>query len=200
MTTGGNSIPDIVPRIEPTHGFCTLGVYVTPSGRYHTQVKVLRQYAEQFQQQLATSKLTPSEAYCCLMIYIRPKLNYPIPCISMTEVQCRHIQAPILEAILPKLHLNRHTPRAVLFAGPRYGGLGIPESYTDLGYGHLQYLMGHTKIGDYLGKLILSLSSPTHSYRQALPRPFSAYHILNMLNGLTIPGCQIAGSFLTELT
>jgi hypothetical protein len=49
----------------------------------------------------------------------------------------------------------------VLFAGPRYGGLGIPESYTDLGYSHLQYLMGHTKIGDDIGKLILSLVTHT---------------------------------------
>lgn len=79
----------------------------------------------------------------------------------MTEAQCRHVQAPILEAILPKLHLNRHTPRAVLFAGPRYGGLGIPETYTDLGYGHLQYLVGHLKLGDDIGKLLTSIITHT---------------------------------------
>jgi hypothetical protein len=95
------------------------------------------------------------------MMYIRPKLNYPTPCVSLTEAQCHHIQAPILEAILPKLHLNRHTPRVVLFASPRYGGLNIPENYTDLGYGHLQYLVGHIKLGDDVGQLILSLITHT---------------------------------------
>jgi len=161
LSTGANSMLDIVPRIEPTQGFRTLGVYVTPSGQYSRQIKVLRKYAEQFKQDILSSHMTPSEAYCCLMMYIRPKLNYPVPCVSMTEAQCRHIQAPILEAILPKLHLNRHSPRAVLFAGPKYGGLSIPETYVDLGYGHLQYLVGHLKIGDDIGRMILSLITHT---------------------------------------
>jgi hypothetical protein len=161
MTSGNNTLPAIVPRIEPTKGFPTLGVYLTPSGQYHSQAKVLRSYAEHLKQLISLAHLTPSEAYCCLMMYIRPKLNYPIPCVSLTETQCHHIQAPILEAILPKLHLNRHTPRAVLFAGPRYGGMGIPEKYTDLGYGHLQYLVGHIKIRDDIGQLLLSLITHT---------------------------------------
>ena len=138
MHTGGNHILDVVPRLEPTQGFRTLGVYITPSGRYAEQVKVLRRYAEEFKQQIAVSNLTPAEAYCCLMQYIRPKINYPFPCVSLTETECRRIQAPILEALLPKLHLNRHTSRAVLFAGPRSGGLGHPEKYTIPGIGNLQ--------------------------------------------------------------
>jgi hypothetical protein len=96
------------------------------------------------------------------MMYIRPKINYPLPYVSLTETQCRHTQAPILEAILPKLHLNRHTPRAVLFTGPRYGGLSIAENYTDLGFKHLQYLVGHIKIGDDVGQLLFSLITHTH--------------------------------------
>jgi len=63
--------------------------------------------------------------------------------------------------ILPKFHLNRHTPRAILFAGPRFGGLNIPDTYTDLGYGHLQYLVGHIKLGDEVGRLLLSLITHT---------------------------------------
>jgi len=151
MTTGNNTLPDIAPCIEPTRGFSTLGICLTPSGQHHSQAKVLHSYAEQINQLISPAHLTPSEAYCCLMTYIGPKLNYPIPCVSLTETQCCIIHAPILEAILPKLHLNRHTPRAMLFAGPCYGGLGIPEKHTDLGYGHLQYLVGHIKIGDYFG-------------------------------------------------
>jgi hypothetical protein len=95
------------------------------------------------------------------MVYIRPKITYPFPCVSLMETHCRHIQAPILEAILPKLHLNHHTPRAILFAGPRYGGLQLAEYYTDLVYGHLQYLVGHLKLGDDVGQLLLRLVTHT---------------------------------------
>jgi ribonuclease HI len=161
LTTGENPLPDTVPRIEPTQGFRTLGVYLTPSGQYTSQVKVLRRHAEQLKQLLSQSHLSPSEAYCCLMMYVRPKLNYPDPSVSLTEIQCHHILAPIMEAILPKSHLNRHTPRAVLFARPRFGGMSIPEKYTDLGYGHLQYMVGHVKMGDDIGQLILSLVTHT---------------------------------------
>jgi hypothetical protein len=67
----------------------------------------------------------------------------------------------VLEAILPKLHLNRHTPRAVLFAGPQYGGLSLLETYTDLGHGHLSYFIGHLKLGDDVGNLIRTLITHT---------------------------------------
>jgi hypothetical protein len=32
--------------------------------------------------------------------------------------------------------------------GPHYSGLNIAENYTDLGYGHLQYMVGHLKMED----------------------------------------------------
>jgi hypothetical protein len=73
----------------------------------------------------------------------------------LTQTQCRHIQAPALAAFLTKLHLNRHMPRAVPFAGPRYSGLSIPELYTNQGYGQLKLLIGHLKLRDEAGDLIL---------------------------------------------
>jgi ribonuclease HI len=88
------------------------------------------------------------------MLYLRPRLNYPLPCTSLTEKQCHHIQAPALAALLPKLHLNRHTPHAVVFGNTRYGGIGIPAMYTDQGFQQLKYLTGHLHLCDDVGKLI----------------------------------------------
>jgi hypothetical protein len=50
------------------------------------------------------------------------------------QTQCRFIQTPALQALLPKMHLNQHTPHAVLFGEPLYGGMGIADIYTDQGY------------------------------------------------------------------
>jgi len=80
------------------------------------------------------------------MTFLRPKLTYPLPCSSLTLKQCHTIQDPALEALLPKLHLNRHTPRAVLFGGPRYGGIDLPELYTDQGFGQLKFFDVHLKL------------------------------------------------------
>jgi hypothetical protein len=197
LTTGSEPLAVTVPRISPYTGFRTLGVYITPSGNYQQQVKMLRGYAEKFKAHILPSSLSPNEAYCCLMQYICPKITYTLPCVSLTQAQCQHIQAPILEAILPKLHLNRHTPRAVPFAGSRYGGLGLPENYTDLGYGHLNYFVGHLKLADDVGQLILTLITHTQlhigSMTSLFSLPYPSYH-----SWITTPGLLIYGNSHTK--
>jgi hypothetical protein len=35
-----------------------------------------------------------------------------------------------------------------LFGGPRYGGIDLPELYTDQGFGQLKFFDGHLKLRD----------------------------------------------------
>lgn len=118
LTSGYKTLREAIPCIEPGSGFRTLWVHLSPSGSQSHQEKVLWQHAECFQSMVNGSAFTPVEVYCCYMQYICPSLTYPLPCTSLTQQQCRRIQAPTVAAILPKLHMNRHTPRAVLFASP----------------------------------------------------------------------------------
>jgi hypothetical protein len=66
----------------------------------------------------------------------------------LTRAQCSSLQAPALAGLLPKLHMNQHKPHAVLFPGPRYGGLSLPEMYIDQGFGRLTLAVGHLKLDD----------------------------------------------------
>jgi len=77
----------------------------------------------------------------------------------LSSEDCRYIQAPALAALLPKLHLNRHTPRAVLFGSSNYGGMGIEDYFIDQGYHQLKFLIGHTKANDDVGQQIKVLLS-----------------------------------------
>jgi hypothetical protein len=108
------------------------------------------------------------------MMFLRPRLTYPLPCCSLTQKQCRAIQATALEALLPKLHLNRHTPRAVLFGGQKYGGIDIPELYTDQGYGQLKL-----KLCDQAGLQILCCLSELQLFIGTISpvfyHPYSVY-------------------------
>jgi hypothetical protein len=159
LTTGYGTTLTEVPRIEPTQAFRTLGVYIAGSGNQAKQAKVLRSYSEVYKDSLQSAFLSPTEAYCSYMTFLRPKLTYPLPCSSLTQKQCRTIQAPALEALLPKLHLNRHTPRAVLFSGPHYGSIDLPELYTDQGFGQLKVFVGHLKLCDEVGQQFLCFLS-----------------------------------------
>jgi hypothetical protein len=71
------------------------------------------------------------------------------------QQQCKQVQAPALAAILSKMHMNRHTSHHILFGDYRYGGLSLPDLYTDQGYGQLKLLVGHLKMEDTTGDLIL---------------------------------------------
>jgi hypothetical protein len=159
LTSGNCAIPTILPRIEPNQAFKTLGVYISASGCQQKQLEVLRVTAQQYFESVHKSSLFPSEAYLSYSLYLRPKLSYPLPCTSLTLSQCRTIQAPALAALLPKLHLNRHSPRAILFSGPIYGGLSLPDLYDDQGIGQLRLLIGHLKLDDDTGQLIRSTLS-----------------------------------------
>jgi hypothetical protein len=143
LTTGYNTTIDLVPCIEVGSAFRTLGVYIAPNGSQQKQWQILRQHTTQYSIYISTSTLTSDEAYLSYMRYLHPKLTYPLPCCSLTQNQCRHIFSPALAALLPKLHLNMHTPHAIIFGDARYGGLGLPELYTDQGYGQLKFLVGH---------------------------------------------------------
>ncbi len=48
------------------------------------------------------------------------------------------------------MHLNRHTPHALHFGVPKYGGLFLPDHLTDQGYGQLKLLIGHLKSKDQM--------------------------------------------------
>ncbi len=71
--------------------------------------------------------------------------------------QCRTVQAPALAALLPTLHLNRHSPHVVIIGSHQYGGLSLPDLYTDQCSHHLTLFIGNLKLGDNNEQLILSL-------------------------------------------
>ncbi len=155
LTTGYSASPVAVPRIDPHTAYRTLGVYISPSGLQAQQLKHLREHSVKYYSAISTSSLTPAEVFLSYTLYLIPKLLYPLACTSLTEKQCRFIQAPALAALLPKLQLNRHTPHAVLFGNPKYGGLGLPDLYTDQGFQQLRFFLGHLYLDDDIGKLIL---------------------------------------------
>jgi hypothetical protein len=107
----------------------------------------------------------------------------------LTPAHCNMIQAPALAALLPKLHMNRHTSRAVIYATDRFGGIGLLDLYMGQGFEQLTLFMGHLKLADENGKLILSLLSHLQLYigtaQPALSLPFSRYIKWVDMNWLT---------------
>jgi hypothetical protein len=159
LTTGDNTYRDIIPRLAPTDSFRTLGVYLSPSGTQRRQIQILRGHADSYYSNVTNSTFTPEEAIISYSQYLHPRLAYPLPCTMLSQANCRYIQAPALTALLPKLHINRHAPRVVVFGGKTFGGLGLKDYFIDQGYQQLRYLIGHIKLNDDVGQQFLILLS-----------------------------------------
>jgi len=57
-------------------------------------------------------------------------------------------------ALLPKLHVNRHTAHSIIFGPEKFGGLALPNLYVTNNIDKLKLFLGHLRIRDRTGKLI----------------------------------------------
>jgi folate-dependent tRNA-U54 methylase TrmFO/GidA len=80
-------------------------------------------------------------------------LGYGKAATSLSMDECKEIQKPPVNAILPKMGINRNTKRDVVFGTTKYGGLGLTHLAAVQGYGQLQYLLGHLRSDDTSGTL-----------------------------------------------
>jgi hypothetical protein len=108
-----------------------------------------------------------------------PKITFSVPAITLSQMQCTKIQLLAVCAVLSKMHMNRHTARAIVFGPSRYAGLGLPDLYTSASTAQIRLFLGHLRLQDKTADLILI----DMSYLQLLTgstRLFLACHTPNI--------------------
>jgi hypothetical protein len=129
-------------------------VYISPSGKCAGALSILRETALEYYSKLVVSMLTRKETLTSYIQYILPKLRYQPPLLQLTKQDCDKLMSPILMAILPKMHLNRNTSRAITHGPEEMGGLAIPHLYTIQGIDKIKLFVGHLRLQDRTAKLI----------------------------------------------
>lgn len=156
MTSGATSIPVEIKRIEPTESFRTLGIYITPDGSSAGAFAILKEIAISYATAITGTHLTWQEALTSYVQYLLPKLRYQPPLLALTHKQCHALQSIALQALLPKLHINRHTARSIVHGPAELGGIALPQVYSTQGVDKLDLLLGHLRTHDRTGQLIHS--------------------------------------------
>ena len=72
---------------------------------------------------------------------IMKRLEYPLIALTLTEKECDHIMALILDGALPRAVICGNIPRAMLHGDPKYQGLGVHNLYTTMGIYQLQAIL-----------------------------------------------------------
>jgi hypothetical protein len=80
-------------------------------------------------------------------------LGYGTSATSLSMDECKEIQKPPVNAIVPKMGINRNTKREVVFLTMKYGGLVLTHLAAAQGYGQLKYLTEHLRGDDTSGTL-----------------------------------------------
>jgi hypothetical protein len=81
-------------------------------------------------------------------------LLYPLPALTLTEKDCNHIMAPVLEAGLQNSAICKNYLRAVTFGPKEEGGLNLPSLYTQQGVQHIATINEHLALNDMTGELL----------------------------------------------
>ena len=71
-----------------------------------------------FAARINSSPFKPHDAHLVYQSRYRAMVQYPLPVTNFTVQQLHTIQKPVIFRLLPKLGMNRHMPREVIYAPP----------------------------------------------------------------------------------
>jgi folate-dependent tRNA-U54 methylase TrmFO/GidA len=80
-------------------------------------------------------------------------LGYGTASTSLSVDECKEIQKPPVNAVLPKMGINRNTKREVVFGTTKCRGLGLTHLAAVQGYLKLQYILRNLRSDDTSGTL-----------------------------------------------
>ncbi len=92
------------------------------------------------------------DSYMVYETRYRPALQYPLRVTTFTTKELDDIQKPFIYLLLPKIGLNRHMPRDVIYGPTFRGGLGLVNLEEQQIIQHFDSFQGHIRRNDDIGK------------------------------------------------
>jgi hypothetical protein len=136
-----------------TQGDRTLGFHFTCDRTSSAHKKIMKCKAKEYSKAIISSTLNQGEGLLAYNCYYMASLFYGTAATSMNLKECEELQMPVVNAILPKIGINRNTSRSVIFGTSKYDGLGLDHLAAVQGFGQLQYLIGSLRTQDTTGDL-----------------------------------------------
>ena len=141
-----------IQRINEKKGTKLLGVYISVDRNCNDEYENKLQQSQEMAARLQRMKTDRYETFLIYNTRYKPKLHYSISITLFTQKQCNQIQSNIMSVLLPKMGLNRHTPRAVVFAPRELGGMGLIDFHSQQTSKHIEMMMKHISNNDVIGK------------------------------------------------
>ena len=131
-------------RLEPSQADRVLGVRLPIDGTMIIEYEYRESQMKDFAQKLRNAPISHYDAYIVYESRYRAMIRYPLEVTQFTPKQCHNLQRPVIDALLPKMGLNRKMPRVVIYGPLALGGREIMDvrieqiiSQWDMTRGHL---------------------------------------------------------------
>jgi hypothetical protein len=136
-----------------SQGHRTLGFHLTGDGTSSAHKKIMKTKAKEYSEAIIDSSLQRGETSMAYNSNYMASHSYGTAATSLDIKECEEIQRPVVNAIVPKMGVNRNTARNVLFGTSKYGGLGLDHLPAVQGFAQLKYLIGSLHTQDTMGDL-----------------------------------------------
>ena len=167
----------------------TLGFHLCMNQDNSTQFKQLRDKSHEMANGICGSSCNHRDSFLCYFAVYYPSISYVLPLTTFSEQQCKAISAKPTQLFLQKCGFASSTPRAVVYASRKSGGLGFRHLYTEQGIAHVV-------------KLIQTLRTPCEA-NQLTRIALSWWHVnagvgFDMLSDPQTPVHHLEGTWLTS--
>ena len=149
-----NGNPDSFKRLEPWEATRVLGVRIPMTGSMKPEKEYRKKQAKDFGEKLARAPLSHHESYIAYETRYKPMIRYPLQVTTFTDKECNEIQKSFMHKLLPKIGLNRNTPRSIIYGPRSLGGRGLMDLRTEQATIQWKNTIGHMRRMDAVGKAL----------------------------------------------
>ena len=165
---------DSLERLEPWNAERILGVRLPMNGDMRHEFNFRKDQATSLGKKLYQAPFTPHDANMVYETRYKPMITYALSITTFSELQLNEIQKKFIYLLLPKLGLNRNTPRAVIYGPACRGGRSILDLRLEQPSKHYKTNMGHIRRGDQAGSALLTTLHDTQ-LESGMENPFYTY-------------------------
>jgi len=102
-----------------------LGLRLPMTGEMNTEYNYRKTQMETLGTRLYAAPFTPNDAAIVYQSRYKPMIRYCLPVTTFTQEELNKIQKKFIFLLLPKLGINRHAPRIMIYGPTTRGGRGI---------------------------------------------------------------------------
>jgi hypothetical protein len=146
----------IIQQQDISKGVRLLGVMAAANGTYKQEFVSRLEKSKILAGKLKASPLNVAMSWQVYYCRWRPAITYCLPITTFTDIECNKIQSPFYTALLPKIGINRHMPRAILHAPSKLAGLGLVNLTAEQLSMHVTGLILQIRKFDRVGQTMLA--------------------------------------------